>query len=60
MNADLAYEYTGHDDAIAILLAVQLPQINLLGISTVHGNGTLRHTTRMLINSPVYKRLGVD
>ncbi|KIY71702.1 Inosine/uridine-preferring nucleoside hydrolase [Cylindrobasidium torrendii FP15055 ss-10] len=28
----------GHDDAIAILFAVHCPNINLLGISTVHGN----------------------
>ncbi|KAG7450035.1 Inosine/uridine-preferring nucleoside hydrolase [Guyanagaster necrorhizus] len=28
----------GHDDAIAILLALQSPQIELLGISTTHGN----------------------
>ncbi|KIY71701.1 nucleoside hydrolase [Cylindrobasidium torrendii FP15055 ss-10] len=28
----------GYDDAIAILLAVQCPNINLPGISTVHGN----------------------
>lgn len=35
----------GHDDAIALLLALHLPEINLVGISTVHGNGSLSHTT---------------
>ncbi|KAH7887378.1 uridine nucleosidase [Phlebopus sp. FC_14] len=28
----------GHDDAIAILMAIHLHNINLLGVSTVHGN----------------------
>lgn len=36
----------GHDDAIATLLAVSTPGINPVGISTVHGNGSLLHTTR--------------
>lgn len=40
----------GHDDAIATLLAVSLPNLNLVGISTVHGNGSLVHTTRMRIS----------
>ncbi|KDQ15357.1 hypothetical protein BOTBODRAFT_624962 [Botryobasidium botryosum FD-172 SS1] len=34
----------GHDDAIAILLAVHLPDIQLLGVSTVHGNTTAECT----------------
>jgi len=34
----------GHDDAIAILLAVHLPDIRLLGVSTVHGNTTAECT----------------
>ncbi|CEQ38872.1 SPOSA6832_00338 [Sporobolomyces salmonicolor] len=36
----------GHDDAIAILLSLHLNEINLLGISTVHGNASLKDTTR--------------
>ncbi|GAA6035970.1 hypothetical protein JCM8097_005192 [Rhodosporidiobolus ruineniae] len=35
----------GHDDAIAILMALQLPEIDLKGISTVHGNAPLSATT---------------
>ncbi|KAM0755625.1 uridine nucleosidase [Meredithblackwellia eburnea MCA 4105] len=35
----------GHDDAIATLLAVSSPALKLVGISTVHGNGSLAHTT---------------
>ncbi|GAA6020199.1 hypothetical protein JCM10207_004366 [Rhodosporidiobolus poonsookiae] len=35
----------GHDDAIAILLSLFLPEIDLLGISTVHGNAPLSATT---------------
>ncbi|KAF5338770.1 hypothetical protein D9757_011469 [Collybiopsis confluens] len=36
----------GHDDAIAIMLAIHLPNIQLLGISTTHGNSSAYHTTR--------------
>ena len=35
----------GHDDAIAILLALASPEIELLGITTVSGNQTLDKTT---------------
>ena len=36
----------GHDDAIAILMAVALPELDLLGITTVAGNQSLVKTTR--------------
>ncbi len=35
----------GHDDAIALLLALASPEIDLLGVTTVHGNQTLDKTT---------------
>ncbi|KAF8806323.1 uridine nucleosidase [Phlegmacium glaucopus] len=34
----------GHDDATAIMLAVNLPNILLLGVSTTHGNATSEMT----------------
>ena len=35
----------GHDDAIAILLALASPELELLGITTTYGNQTLEKTT---------------
>jgi pyrimidine-specific ribonucleoside hydrolase len=35
----------GHDDAIAIMLAVASPELELLGITTVAGNQTIEKTT---------------
>jgi len=36
----------GHDDAIALLLALASPEIELVGVTTVAGNQTLDKTTR--------------
>jgi inosine-uridine nucleoside N-ribohydrolase len=36
----------GHDDAIAILLAIASPELELRGVTTVAGNQTLDKTTR--------------
>lgn len=36
----------GHDDAMAILLALGSPEVELIGVSTVAGNQTLDKTTR--------------
>ena len=35
----------GHDDAMALLLALASPELELIGVSTVHGNQTLERTT---------------
>ena len=35
----------GHDDAIALLLALASPELELLGITTTYGNQTLEKTT---------------
>ncbi len=35
----------GHDDAIALLLALASPEVELLGVTTVFGNQTLEKTT---------------
>jgi inosine-uridine nucleoside N-ribohydrolase len=35
----------GHDDAIALLLALASPEVELLAVTTVHGNQTLARTT---------------
>ena len=34
----------GHDDAMALLLALASPELELVGVSTVHGNTTLANT----------------
>ncbi|KAF2788765.1 Inosine/uridine-preferring nucleoside hydrolase [Melanomma pulvis-pyrius CBS 109.77] len=36
---------TGHDDAYALLLSAHDPRVELLGVSTVHGNAPLDQTT---------------
>ncbi|KAF2824747.1 nucleoside hydrolase [Ophiobolus disseminans] len=36
---------TGHDDAYALLLSGHDPRVELLGVSTVHGNAALDQTT---------------
>ncbi len=35
----------GHDDALAILMAIARPEIDLLGITTVAGNAEVAQTT---------------
>jgi inosine-uridine nucleoside N-ribohydrolase len=35
----------GHDDAVALLLALASPEVELLGVTTVSGNQTLEKTT---------------
>jgi inosine-uridine nucleoside N-ribohydrolase len=35
----------GHDDAIALLLALASPEVELVGVTTTHGNQTLEKTT---------------
>src|SRR3989440_3373259 len=35
----------GHDDAVALLLALASPEVELLGVTTVAGNQTLEKTT---------------
>ena len=53
----------GVDDAIAFLLAKQLPQLNVLAITSVAGNVGLEHTTYNALgllefldwNIPVYR-----
>jgi inosine-uridine nucleoside N-ribohydrolase len=35
----------GHDDAMALLLALASPEVDLLGVTTVHGNTTLDNST---------------
>jgi inosine-uridine nucleoside N-ribohydrolase len=35
----------GHDDAVALLLALASPEVEVVGVTTVAGNGGLEHTT---------------
>jgi inosine-uridine nucleoside N-ribohydrolase len=35
----------GHDDAVAMLLALASPQLHVLGVTTVGGNASLEHVT---------------
>jgi inosine-uridine nucleoside N-ribohydrolase len=35
----------GHDDALALMLALASPEVELVGVTTVHGNQTLEKTT---------------
>ncbi len=48
----------GHDDAVAITLAANSPQLELLGVTTVAGNQTLENTQRNACN--VLQWLGRD
>ena len=48
----------GHDDAIALMLALGSPELELLGVTTVSGNQTLEKTTANAIR--VLDHLGRD
>ena len=48
----------GHDDAIAILLAIASPEIDLLGITVAAGNQTIEKTSQNALN--VARFLGSD
>ncbi|MBR2801587.1 MAG: ribosylpyrimidine nucleosidase [Erysipelotrichaceae bacterium] len=49
---------TGHDDAIALMVASKHPQIDLLGVTVVAGNSTLPKTLRNTLN--VVQHLGLE
>ena len=36
----------GTDDALALMMALQSPDLDVMGLTTVGGNATLAHTTR--------------
>jgi pyrimidine-specific ribonucleoside hydrolase len=40
----------GHDDALALMLALASPEVDLLGVTTVAGNQTLQLTTANALN----------
>jgi inosine-uridine nucleoside N-ribohydrolase len=48
----------GHDDAIALMLALGSPEVELLGVTTVAGNQTVKKTTENAIR--VLDHLGRD
>jgi pyrimidine-specific ribonucleoside hydrolase len=48
----------GHDDAIALLLALASPELDLLGVTTVAGNQTVEKTTANAIR--VLELVGAD
>ena len=49
----------GHDDAITILLAGKNPELNLLGISVVAGNQTIKKTAKNAANVANYLEIDV-
>ena len=49
----------GHDDAVAILLAGNYPNIELLGITVAAGNQTIEKTTRNTLNIVQYLNIDV-
>ena len=48
----------GHDDAIALLLALASPEIELVGVTTTHGNQTLEKTTDNALRVLALRRPG--
>ena len=49
---------TGHDDAIAIIVAGHSKTLNLLGVSTVCGNQTIEKTTENTLK--ILKAAGLE
>lgn len=49
----------GHDDAVAIIMAANNPEFELLGITTVRGNQILEKTTRNALNICQYLDIDV-
>ena len=50
----------GHDDAIALMLALASPELELLGVTTVAGNQTLEKTTANAIRVLDHARQRAD